>query len=174
MPQDPALCFLETLRQSRGDGCLQHDQLAEQVLLVPPSPSLAQNSFQTDGGRCGGDPDRTKLAKRSVVHHVVGHDIGGSSFVGEHQADFMGSQDTNASKNQDGSSSCVQSERGKLQEEGFSLDAVNLIQSSVSSGTTDQYVYKWKLFQTFCEEISVNPFNASEAVISNNQEKTET
>ena len=137
------------------------------MLFVSPRPSLSQNNFQTDGGRRGGDPDRTKLAKRSVVLHVVGHDIGGFSLVGECQADFMGSQDRNASKYQDGSSSCLQSERRKLQEKGFSLDAVNLIQSSVSSGTTDQYVYKWKLFETFCQEISVDPFNASEAVITN-------
>ena len=54
-----------------------------------------------------------------------------------------------------------------MQSEGFSLEAVSLIQSSVSRGTTEQYKYKWKLFEDFCQKISVNPFEASEAVITN-------
>ena len=166
MSPDPALCFLEAMRKIRNDRRLQRGLLAVQKLHVSAQSSTTQDNLQIDGGGYRSYSDCSQLASSAVVSNVNGYGHRGASPVGRYKVDSVGSCVKIDSGSQIEPIGGIQSERS-LQSEGFSKDAVDLIQFSISNSTTNQYSYKWNIFQDYCKEISVDPFKASEVTVTN-------
>ena len=126
-----------------------------------------QGTPKTGDRVSGSNTHCSSLAQRPLVPETAGDDSRRTPSVGQLKADSEGSQDGHHSGGEDQPIGGLQSEGRRLQKEGFSSDAINLIQNSTSAKSATQYKYKWDIFVGYCESRRIDPFEASENVISN-------
>ena len=147
---------------SCGQGCIQHDAVAKQMLLLPSCTSHQLDAGQDQSGQSGGHHSGTHVASQCLVGQDAGDAGRGSSGVRVLQGDSGISSGTEVAL--PGTTSGLPGVRSVTT---VSKEARELLDADVRKSTKKIYNSRFMHFSRYCSDIGVDPTTCSEEIIVN-------